>query len=741
MDLVANAGGPRERFLNPLSYDTHAAITYIQAPGATAAVVSDMRADVAAQVDYIFSNDDLYRNGMADWAYHWGSSKSRASRGIFLHQANKLGERGSHTETEILEHAQDILHFFHGQNPINMVYLTNMADLGGEHSSWQFYHAWFGASGDSFSTTNYLGKPAAFNEPDYPYFKGTDNHGVSDNKSSVYGPAPGIVPGGPNKNYSGTSIPPQNAVGYNRYYRDWADQSTASAVTWEISENSISYQGAYVALGAYYMTAVATPDTSPPNPDPMTWASAPAAVDASSITMTATAASDPSGPVEYQFACTAGGTGCSDSAWQTGTTYVATGLSPVTTYTYVVRARDAAPTPNMTGDSVAQGATTADYACSATFEIPANKWVFFSLPCTPPVAGASEIFSGGPASPDFNVTWVIAMWDSSLATPAWVYLAADEPMLQGKGYILYSLFAFSPANISGDFNSGGAIPLDPEAALGAWNLIGNPHIGTVNWTEVNVHDGTSSYTWAQMDQDHPSPNKDYWCDDEPANASCIMWRQMYKRVGYNTYDPYDGTGLEPGNLNTAEAMWVRSHRAVSLTFGPASASSSASDQADPLLAEGANSKPAKGGKDNKRRTEWQVRLVATSGTLTDRGNWLGQQEKVKDGWDARDLEEWTPFASPYLTILFTNPLFDEVDWGYTRDYRALTKKQQGEWPFVVRASSGITEVTLSWEGDDALFGNAQLVDEVSGEIITVVPDGSYTFSISGGEHAFRMVFQ
>lgn len=58
-------------------------------------------------------------------------------------------------------------------------------------------------------------------------------------------------------------------------------------------------------------------------------------------------------------------------------------------------------------------------------------------------------------------------------------------------------------------------------------------------------------------------------------------------------------------------------------------------------------------------------------------------------------------SSTYLSILFTNPLFDTVDWGYTRDYRKLTNRQADEWPFVVRASSGVGEVTLSWQGDAA----------------------------------------
>jgi len=251
------------RFFNVARYDTHAAVTYIQTPGATATVVNNMRANIRDQVNYIFSNNDLYKNGMPSWSYHWGSNTPRATYGLFLLKAAQLNETGSYTADDCRKHAQNFLHFFHGQNALNMMYLSNMGSAGGEHSSFQFYHAWFGDSASTFSRNNFMGKPSSVVEPDYPYYKGTDNHGVNDNKASTYGPAPGFVPGGPNASYSGTAIPPGNATYYNRYYRDWADQTVWTAVTWEITENSIGYQGPYVALAAYF----SEPDSNP-NPGP-----------------------------------------------------------------------------------------------------------------------------------------------------------------------------------------------------------------------------------------------------------------------------------------------------------------------------------------------------------------------------------------------------------------------------------------------------------------------------------------
>ena len=111
---------------------------------------------------------------------------------------------------------------------------------------------------------------------------------------------------------------------------------------------------------AYSSTQCATtdaPDTTPPTPDPMTWAAAPSANDHESISMTATTASDPSG-VEYYFDETTGGPGGSDSGWQDSASYTDSGLSTATQYCYEVAARDKSANQNETAPSTNQCATT-----------------------------------------------------------------------------------------------------------------------------------------------------------------------------------------------------------------------------------------------------------------------------------------------------------------------------------------------------------------------------------------------
>jgi len=110
--------------------------------------------------------------------------------------------------------------------------------------------------------------PAGVSEPDFPYYKGTDNYGVNDNNHSLYGPLPGLLVGGPNKDYSGRATPPRSAVYYERFYRDWtSDARNGFYITkvWAITESSIGYQGFYIGLVSAFMNP-ALPPTIPDAP-------------------------------------------------------------------------------------------------------------------------------------------------------------------------------------------------------------------------------------------------------------------------------------------------------------------------------------------------------------------------------------------------------------------------------------------------------------------------------------------
>jgi hypothetical protein len=95
---------------------------------------------------------------------------------------------------------------------------------------------------------------------------------------------------------------------------------------------------------------VAPADTTPPTPNPMTFALVPYATSAMSIAMEATAASDPAG-VEYYFAEMSGNPGAQNSNWQSSRFYQNTGLTTGLTYRYTVTARDLSANANPTSAS------------------------------------------------------------------------------------------------------------------------------------------------------------------------------------------------------------------------------------------------------------------------------------------------------------------------------------------------------------------------------------------------------
>jgi hypothetical protein len=148
----------------------------------------------------------------------------------------------------------------------------------------------------------------------------------------------------------------------NGYYEistpnDWSGTVTPQKTDYTFDPNSRSYANVTADQTNQDYSGYYIPDLTPPTPDPMSWAVVPHATGTTSISMTATTATDDdTPPVEYYFECT--NYGDANSSWQTNTTHVATGLNPSTEYTFRVKARDSAPSLNETSWSTSESATT-----------------------------------------------------------------------------------------------------------------------------------------------------------------------------------------------------------------------------------------------------------------------------------------------------------------------------------------------------------------------------------------------
>ncbi len=183
----------------------------------------------------IIDGQDAY--GAYTDGYWWGSNATKARRGSVFTQA-VLADIGPQPKQAYLNAASHYLHYLHGVNPNGKAYLSNMASYGAENSVNSFFHAWF-EDGDA----NY-----------------------DDVRLSRYGPASGFLVGGPNDSYEPDSCCKRKTCGSAKNNslcrapilqrltnqppaKTYADFNTGWPLnSWSITENSNSYQVAYIRL-------------------------------------------------------------------------------------------------------------------------------------------------------------------------------------------------------------------------------------------------------------------------------------------------------------------------------------------------------------------------------------------------------------------------------------------------------------------------------------------------------------
>ncbi|MDR2963893.1 MAG: glycoside hydrolase family 9 protein [Bacteroidales bacterium] len=168
--------------------------------------------------------------------YVWGSNGTKAKQGAIFYNIITYNIDSS-LNADARHYAEHYVHYLHGVNPLNMCYLTNMRNYGAEQSSNTVYHAWF-----------------HYNNPVWG--------GVG---ISTYGPAPGILVGGPNPAYDWDGCCPKNcdsdynnaqcfAIDISRLRNQPAQKSYLDANMgwplnlWSVSENSNGYQVHYLRL-------------------------------------------------------------------------------------------------------------------------------------------------------------------------------------------------------------------------------------------------------------------------------------------------------------------------------------------------------------------------------------------------------------------------------------------------------------------------------------------------------------
>lgn len=216
-------------------------IYYSSLDNSTPSVADNIRSVYKSQILYGDINLPAYLNSTDPYfsyleSYTWGSNGVKSSQGNNFYNLINFSFSGIDS-TVISEAAQSYIHYIHGVNPMNFLYLSNMYNYGGDHGVNEFYHSWF-TDGSSL----------------------WDRTGVS-----LYGPPPGYLTGGANPSYDWDGCCPDNcgSSGNNGLclsepisppkgqpaQKSYKDFNTSWPLnSWSVTENSCGYQVRYIRL-------------------------------------------------------------------------------------------------------------------------------------------------------------------------------------------------------------------------------------------------------------------------------------------------------------------------------------------------------------------------------------------------------------------------------------------------------------------------------------------------------------
>lgn len=227
----------KSSYIDPFDELTiESALFYTLIPGATSSIVNMIKSNYMSGIsnstgDYYGKykdSTDAYRAYLRSNFHTWGSNQVKGQAGVLMRNVSTYGLNPSPNSLSDYENASSgYLHYIHGCNPIGKAYLSNVNHLGVENSVNEFFHMWF-SDGTSW-----------------------------DNVNTSFGPAPGFVPGGPNKQYeqwySGKSTPPLNQPVLKAFTEKNNIQGGSDPI-WVVNENGIYYQGAYIKLLSKWVT-------------------------------------------------------------------------------------------------------------------------------------------------------------------------------------------------------------------------------------------------------------------------------------------------------------------------------------------------------------------------------------------------------------------------------------------------------------------------------------------------------
>jgi hypothetical protein len=210
-------------------------LEYTRAPNATASVVSAIKTkylgslQTSANLGAVTGSPDPYLAYLT--GYWWGINQIKSDQGNLLYDVITYGI-DSGTNATAAKGAERYVHWLHGVNPLQLVFLSNMGAHGATKSVTRFFHSWY-ANGSYW-----------------------DAVGVS-----KYAPPPGYLTGGPNPSYAWDGCCPNGCSGNScgaamlappsgqpdqKSYLDFNDEWPLNS--WSVTEPDDGYQAKYIRL-------------------------------------------------------------------------------------------------------------------------------------------------------------------------------------------------------------------------------------------------------------------------------------------------------------------------------------------------------------------------------------------------------------------------------------------------------------------------------------------------------------
>jgi hypothetical protein len=294
-------------------------------------------------------------------------------------------------------------------------------------------------------------------------------------------------------------------------------------------------------------------------------------------------------------------------------------------------------------------------------------------------------------------------WNAATQTYVYYPTPPADTFHLGVGYFMQdtdaalTLALTNPNGLTAPQDSSGnykpySIPLQT-----GWNMIGMPFTTSVDFTSLQVLDGTNLVN-VPVAQSGTNPS-----------LGGALW--TYANGNYQvvyTLDPFRG-------------YWLRAFRPVTLIVSPTASTGRGAGVLATRALEFSNN----------THSDWKLDLVADAGGLTKSKATLGMHRAATDGYDVYKMEAAPPVGKQSVNLTFDHSDWNQKSGSYAVDVRSASANS---WDFIVRSNVPNAPVTLHWPSIAQAGRHTLMLTDLDGQTSFELHNrSSYTIPASGAQ--------